>query len=499
MLHRLPTRILALALLLCLLCASALAAAKKPKVTATPSPYPEATLAPDAPAYDAEKPDELNADQLYAWSAVLIEAESGKVIFEKSADDIRYPASTTKIMTVLLALHFVEDLDQTVTVSETADAVNNTDDDISSLDLQPGEEINFTDLLYGTMLASANDGANVIAETVSGSIERFVDLMNQYAQLLGCTNTHFANPHGLHDPMHYSTPRDMAIIAREAMHHELFRDIVRSSSYTIAKTNMHRARTVTNTNELYNQGTEEKPNKYYFPASIGIKTGFTSPAQYCFVGAALQDDVELISVVMYTGKRARWADTIKLMNYGFSQYESVTPVDLYNMRPTTIETSGYATDDPALGKLRLNAVPQNSAKASGVHIVATKEEISNMVTNLKNTMYFQYTRDFTAPITAGETIGTMTYFDANGEPIVYNLVASRSVARRANAPKTLEEIVAETYSDPNPFPKPTVEMGVYAALPFVGMYGLVKFLRARRKKKRRASRHTPRVTHRYLK
>ena len=486
-----------LALLLCLAPAAVLAA--KPQATNTPSPYPEATLPKDAPEYDPDHPEDLVTEQLYAWSAVLIEADTGKVIFEKNADDIRYPASTTKIMTVFLGIVMMDSLDFDVTVSETAAAVNNTDDDISSMNLQAGEVIGYEDLLYGTMLLSANDGANVIAETVAGSIENFVDLMNRMAQTMGCTNTHFANPHGLHDDAHYTTPRDLAVITWHAMQNETFASIAGTKSWTIAKTNLHRARTAVNTNELFNPGTEEKPNKNYYPRAIGVKTGFTSPAQYCFVGAAEKDNVNLISVVMYTGKRARWADTIKLMDYGFSQYVSITPVDLYNMNPMTIEISSYATDDANMGRLPLICRPSEEAAAEDIRIVATQEEIELKARNLKETVLIQYTRDFQAPVDAGEVMGTMTYFLEDGTPAVYYLTASRSIAKRANAPKTLDQIVAETYADPNPLPPFSVDLLLIFLTPLALVFLIGWLIGRHRRKVRHRRRQTPRITHRYLK
>ena len=148
----------------------------------------------------------------------------------------------TKILTVLLGIMFVDDLEETITVSETA---VNVPEDSSTMHLKVGEEIRFIDVLYGTMLVSANDGANVIAEVVSGDVDRFVTMMNETAASLGCQNTHFVNPHGYHDDNHYSTARDMAIIAREAMKNETFREIVRTVTYQIPRTNMQRARTLT--------------------------------------------------------------------------------------------------------------------------------------------------------------------------------------------------------------------------------------------------------------
>ena len=419
------------------------------RATATPPLYPEATLAPDAGVYDPEHPENLEPDQLYAWSAILVESSSGEVIFEKEPDVLRFPASTTKMITCYLGITMVEDLEQIVVAS--AEACN-IPDDSSSMKLQVGEELSFMDVLYGTMLLSANDGANVIAETVSGSIDAFVRLMNETAYNWGCVNTHFNNPHGYTDPAHYTCARDLAIIARNCMQNDLFRQIVGTQTYTMGRTNLSRARSMTNTNELFNQGTEENPNKYYYPASNGIKTGNTDASQYCFVGSAIQDGVELISVVLYTGKRARWADTIKLMNYGFSQYMSASPIDLYNTNPITIETSSYYLQDTELGKLRLNCVATDPALAAKAVMVRRRTTLENMAQNLRNIVLIQYSRDFKAPISVGEVMGTMTYILDDGTPVVYNLVASRSVAVRENIPKTAEEIWQDTYADPNPFP-----------------------------------------------
>lgn len=455
---------------------------------------PEPTLNPDAPAYDAEHPEDLVEDQLYAASAILISADTGEVIFEKNPDERRYPASTTKILTVLLGILLVDDLYQTVTVSDAAVALP---DDSSTMHLQAGEEIPFIDVLYGTMLLSGNDGANVIAETVSGSVPAFVSLMNQTAEMYGCTDTHFTNPHGLHDDYHYSTARDLAIITREAMKNETFRKIAAATSYTIARTNRQRARTITTKTSWMLPGTEESPNKYFRNYAIGVKTGTLSTSGYCFVGAAEKDDVTLISVVMFTGNRARWADTIKMMDYGFSQYVSVTPQDLYNMHPITIETSSYSTSDPSRGRLFLICRPPEGTVSP--RIVATKAEVERMANNLTDTVLITYTRDFAAPITAGEQIGTMTYFPEFGDPVVYSLTASRSIERRENVPKTLEEIYEETMADPNPLPRFSFELLMIFAAPFLLIIALVAVIVILRKKRRSRRFHTPKPAKRYVK
>jgi D-alanyl-D-alanine carboxypeptidase (penicillin-binding protein 5/6) len=468
------------------------AARSTPEPTATSEPIPEPTLSPDAPDYDAEHPEDLSADQLYAASAVLLTQDKGEVIFEKDADTVRYPASMTKILTVLLGIMFVDDLEQTVTVSSSA---LNIPSDSSTMYLKEGEEVRFIDILYGTMLLSANDGANVIAETVSGDIPHFVNLMNETAALYGCTNTHFANAHGYHEEDHYSTARDIALIAREAMKNETFREIAGTVSYHIPRSNKQRARTITTKTEYMLTGTEENKNKYYFPYATGIKTGSHSHSGYCFCGAASKDGVDLISVVMFTGKRARWADTIKLMNYGFSQYMSVTPVDLYNMNPITIETSNYSTSDSNRGRIQLICTPVEGS----AEIVATKSEIKRMAANLKDLVLIQYTRDFQAPVSVGEQIGTMTYFPERGDPAVYSLTASRTVEVRENVPKTLEQIIEETYADPNPFPPFSFELALILFGPPLLLIGLIVFMVFRHKRRGPRRMRAPKPVNRYVK
>ena len=457
---------------------------------------PEPTPAQDVVPYDAEHPELLDPDQLWAVSAILIDANSGNVIFEKNADEPRAIASTTKIMTVLLGLMTI-DPDTTVTVNASALEVLNREGSISNMSLKEGEELSFLDLCYGTMIRSANEGANAIAEAVSGSQEAFVDLMNEYAQVLGCTNTHFMNANGLDQEGHYSTARDLALIAREAMKNETFREIVRSTSYTIPRTNMLRARSYTTSNRLLLPGSEEEPNKYYYPYAIGIKTGTETQAGYCLVGAAEKDGVELISVTLFSGKLNLWLDNIKLFNYGFAHYISVTPVDIYNGNPVSVNMTGFSLNDPAMGVVQLNCIPVDAA--DNPRITVTTDEFEAMSHNLRSTVLIDYTRSFEAPITVGETVGTMTYFQEDGTASEYELVASRSVARRENAPKTIAEIVAETEADPNPLPDLSAELVLFALSPLLllALIVLVIVLLVRRRRKRGSK--VPRVRNRYLK
>lgn len=452
----------------------------------------EPVLANDAEPYDAERPEDLLEEQLYAKSAILIEASSGEVIFEKNPDEIMYPASTTKIMTAILGI-MMGDMNQEVVLSESA---ANIPSDSSTISLDVGETIKFEDLLYATMVRSGNEGANLIAETISGDNASFAVLMNQAAALYGCTSTNFVNPSGLHDDNHYTTARDMAKIAQAAMQNETFRKIAKTYNYSLPRSNLHRARVLVSTSDAFLNPNRED-NDYYYPYSTGIKTGSLSTAGYCFVGSAEKDGVELISVVLYSSRRGRWRDTEKLMNYGFSQFISITPEELYLQNPLTIETSGFSLSDNDLGRLELNIEPTEGTRT--VKIVATKAEVESMAKNLSKTILVEYKRDFAAPIEQGEIMGTMTYYPPDGgSAVVYNLVADRTILRREDAPKSIEEIEAEVYADPNPFPGFTAEIILIMIVPAGGLYLAIRsLLRLTNKAGRRRKAKTPKPKNRY--
>lgn len=458
-------RCLCAVLLLCCLFAQAVLAEEETR-------YIAPKLDSNADPYDPEHPENLEEGQLYAKSAILIEANTGEVIFEKDADARMYPASTTKILTLLLGI-MMGDMNQTVTLSEAC--MYGISEGDSTMDLEVGESINFKDLLYGTFIRSANEGANLIAESVSGSVDEFVNRMNEAAAMYGCTNTHFANPNGLHNEDHYSTARDMARLAQYAMQNDTFREIAKTYTYSLPASNIHRARVLTHSSRrFFNPSLED--NEYYYEYATGIKTGFHSSAGYCFVGSAEKNGIELISVVFYTTENGRWTDTKKLMDYGFAQFVSMTPQELYLENPITVETSGFSLDDPGYGRLELGVRAQSGTRP--VYIVATKDEMAHMARNLRQTVLIEYTRDFTAPIAQGEALGTMTYYpDDGGSPVTYDLVATRTIVRRENAPLSLEEIEAEVYADPNPFPPLSLEMVMMVILPVGGVVVFFKLLR----------------------
>lgn len=456
---------------------------------------PNPTISPNADPYDASKPENLQEDQLAAAAALVMEESTGEIIFEKNIDMILYPASTTKIMTVLLGILTCE-LDEEVTVS--ANAVNIPDPDATMLGLDEGEVIVMKDLLYGTLMRSGNDGAVAIAEHVAGSEANFVALMNETARSLGMNNTNFVNPHGLHDPNHYTTAYDMALLARYAMSNETFRELANTRTYTIPQTNTHRQRSLTTRHRLMLKTWNSDANSFYYEYMTGIKSGYHSMAQYCFVGSASKDGVDLISVVMCSGMYDYMRDTKKLMEYGFSQYESISVVDLYKMYPITVYTSGYALDDQGLGELELSAVaadPTNNPLLTVLH-----GDVETLAKNLRSMVLVQYTKDLVAPITAGETVGVMTYIlPTTGEAVQYNLLATRSVPERTDKPMTLAEIVAMTEADPNPFPPLTAEVVLIFLSPFLVVAAVILVLRLIFRQYRKLYARLPKNRNRYVK
>ncbi|MEK4824817.1 D-alanyl-D-alanine carboxypeptidase family protein [Niallia sp. FSL W8-0951] len=247
--------------------------------------------------------------QMYvsAQSAILMEQDSGRVIFEKDAHTKRRIASITKIMTALLAVESGK-LEDTVTVSSNAIRTEG-----SSIYLQEGEKIKLEDLVYGLMLRSGNDAAVAIAETVGGSLDGFVYLMNQKAEEIGMKNTHFANPHGLDDHEdHYSTAYDMALLTRYAMNNDTYKKIAGTKSYRSESTNNEWDRVWRNKNKLLTS---------LYEHSTGGKTGYTKRAKRTLVSTAEKDGVEYIAVTL--NDPDDWDDHINMFETAFKTYKKV--------------------------------------------------------------------------------------------------------------------------------------------------------------------------------
>ena len=237
-----------------------------------------------------------------AASAILLEAQSGAVLYQKDADTQRKMASTTKIMTAYVVISTEQDLQKKVEVDPRAVGIEGT-----SVYLKAKECLTLYDLLHAVLLSSANDAAAALAYATCGSLESFADKMNAQAQAWGLSRTHFTNPHGLDDSAHYTTARELAIIARHAMQNSIFASIAATKSYT-AQSGDH-ARTFSNHNRLLRT----------YEGSTGVKTGFTKKSGRCLVSAATREGVTLIAVTLNAGDD--WNDHRAMLDYGFSRYE----------------------------------------------------------------------------------------------------------------------------------------------------------------------------------
>ena len=238
-------------------------------------------------------------------SAVLMDTNSGIVLFDQRLHDRRPMASTTKIMTALVTLESAK-LDDTVTATETCTKVEG-----SCLALQPGERVRLDDLLAALLLKSANDGEVAIAEHISGSVEAFVARMNQRARELGAKDTHFANPNGLYDPNHYSSAYDLALITREAMKHPRFRELVSSKTVDIWRPGLNLTERMINHNKLlWREATVD-----------GVKTGYVKESGHCLVASATRNEWQLIAVTLGAASaQDAYSNCQNLLEYGFAKF-----------------------------------------------------------------------------------------------------------------------------------------------------------------------------------
>lgn len=259
--------------------------------------------------FDDSKPLTLSDEYLNAQAAILVDMNSGRILFQKDMDTRHYPASTTKIMTLLLAVERGR-LEEKVVLPA---ATGKVPRDSSLVPVYPGERMTMRDLLYGLMIRSGNDAANAIADICAGSVEGFVIQMNQRAASLGLNNTHFTNPHGYHSAEHYTTARDLATLALSAMANEDFAAISSALSYEMPATQKRGALLIRNSNELLIPS-----SLFYYEAAVGIKSGYTSHAGFCYVGSAVREEQRLLAVILGSRTRNRgWDDMARLFNYGF--------------------------------------------------------------------------------------------------------------------------------------------------------------------------------------
>ncbi len=346
-----------------------------------------------------------------ASAAILVDAGTGQVLFAHNPDLRRPPASTTKIMTAILLLENLP-LDTLVAADKQA-----SETDGSSLYMRVGERISAEDLLYGIMLRSANDACVAVAKAVGGSINGFVAMMNRKAAALGATNTHFANPNGLHAPDHYTTARDLARIACYAVQNPTFNEVVRTRYRVIARDPANKDVYLKNHAKFL----------WYYPGADGIKTGYTVPAGRCFVGSATRRGWRLITVVLNSPDI--YGETRALLDYGFAAYHPVV----------VLPSGARVAEAPVTHGLR-RVVP--ALTVSELRYVAPRDEVSRADVRVS-------LQPLTAPVPQGIRIGSAEAVAAGKVVARTDLVASarvesmpRTPARSALTWRALGTIVA---------------------------------------------------------
>jgi D-alanyl-D-alanine carboxypeptidase (penicillin-binding protein 5/6) len=342
-----------------------------------------------SPSSTTGSPKTARPPAIQAASAILVDAESGQVLFEKQADDRRPPASTTKILTAVLLLEHVQP-DTLIMADKTV-----AETDGSSLYMLPGEKIAARELLYALMLRSANDACVAIAKHIAGSEADFAEMMNRKAEEIGATNSHFANPNGLPMKEHYTTARDLARIACYAMRIPEFRDAVRTRYHTIVRDPRNKDTFLKNRDKFL----------WHYPGADGIKTGYTVPAGRCFVGSASRNGWRLISVVLHSPDI--FGETRQLMDYGFGTFEP----------RVIVPTGGYGADVPVRG----GSLPSVRAVLSEpIRIVSVRG--STEVPELRPRF-----REVAAPVNKGAQVGEVVASMHDGTTVTAPLVASVGV------------------------------------------------------------------------
>lgn len=345
-----------------------------------------------------------------AASAVLMDADTGRVLYEKDGRTRRLIASTTKLMTALVALESGHDLGETVTVAQPWTGVEG-----SSIYLRPGEEVSLETLLYGLLLRSGNDAALAIAGYCGGTVEEFVSRMNRKARELGMTDSSFANPNGLNAEGHYSSAYDMALLGRACLENETLAKMVATRSITLG------ARTFTNHNKLL----------WRYEGCVGMKTGYTEKAGRTLVSAARRDGVTLICVTL--NAPSDWADHAALFDYGFANYKA-RQLTRSGERVGQLPVSGALTP-----VCPIEAAEDITAALSAGETAEVDYELTETV--------------LTAPVSAGTQVGEVVCYVSSKElaraPLVTGAAVSRDLAKPfSRLSGILERLIENLYSQP---------------------------------------------------
>jgi len=333
--------------------------------------------------------------QVLAEAAILVEADTGQVLYAKNPDARMYPASTTKILTALIVLERC-DLDEKVRVPSGFTGVDGT-----AIYLREGEVLTVRDLLYALLVHSANDVAVALAEHVAGSVPAFTGLMNEKAASVGARHSHFVNPHGLPDENHYTTARDLALIARAAMRHPTFRKIVATKNYILPEREDPEAlRHLWNTNKLL----------WRYEGANGIKTGYTAQAQQCLVASAQHEGRELIAVLLGSMGNNVWMEAATLLDYGFNGFVRSEVVG--RGRSVASVKVAYGTRDVTL----VTAAPFSWSFPAGEPSPAVRWDV-------------RVPRPLVAPVQKGQEVGSLLLYSGERRLGAVPLVVAEDVPR----------------------------------------------------------------------
>jgi len=355
---------------------------------------------------NVETTDSLQQPNISVLSqhAILLEQQSGQILYEYNARDKAYPASTTKLITAILTLENCN-LDDVVTVDK--NALLGIPRSYTVASLQANEQLTVDQLLHVLLIPSANDAANVLAFHIAGSIESFADMMNDKAKLIGCENTHFTNPSGIHDDNHYSTAYDMALIGEYAYKYEKIREIASTTNYALPPLQDGAERAFKTTNTLINP-----KNQYFYEYATGLKTGYTDKAKSCIVATAEKDNKKLLCVILggdktEDKKSQREIDCKTLFEYGFNNYNY----------------SDICVENNIVDKSQLSDLPDLLKDTD----IEYSETLHLMVpVDGSFTTEYSINTEITGPVKKGDTIGFVTY-TINGKPYNVALIASNDI------------------------------------------------------------------------
>ncbi len=374
-------------------------------------------------ALAADSISTVDGPTLNSYAAYLFDLDTNTVLYAQNETEVLEPASLTKVMTALLVLETYDDLDQVITVTQSA--IDSFYDHPSAeystkADLAPGEQMSLRNLLYCMLVSSSGDAACVLAEAVSGSQAAFAERMTARAAELGCENTQFVNPHGLHSSNHYSTAADLAKITMAALEYDSFVTICNTASIEIPATNLHEARYLKTTNYLLSTNTVIG---YLYSRACGVKTGFTSQAGYCLISTAQSGDMDLLGVTM--GAEATdngdgsytihsFTDMVELFEYGFNSFTNaqlLSDLDIITELPVELAASG-----------------------ADVAVLSPSRSVSAMLPQDYDASLIRQKIDLTdepvvAPVEAGQILGSVSVYYADTCIDTVDLVAIANVER----------------------------------------------------------------------